>query len=165
MKSLSAAKTLQKGSRKHWKRKLSTFLQVLDSIFKYYVFYITIWKQFHTLCNVFSKYKYVGCASGNDLADCECSLTAEFHADNYVDPLTVVDIVNPTAYLKVINNGTEPAYDARLVIDSDVLLEHDDVTGCKSLSIEVKILYLCHCIKYRNAIKLYIIISQPFCVE
>jgi hypothetical protein len=83
-------------------------------------------------------------------------LTAEFHEDNYVDPLTVGDIVNPTAYIKVTNNGDEPAYDARLLIDSEVLLEYNDVSGCKSLSLvkkEVNISYLCLYRKYRNGVK------------
>ena len=74
-------------------------------------------------------------------------MTAEIHKDNYDDPLTVGDIDQPKAHIKIINNGDEPAYDARLIIESDVLLDNNDVEGCQSLAVssnEVKILSFSH---------------------
>ena len=64
---------------------------------------------------------------------CKCRLAAKFEKDNFKDPLIIGTIATPKAHLRVQNNGDEPAYNARVIIDSEVLLKKSDIKGCTSL--------------------------------
>ena len=69
-----------------------------------------------------------------DVNKCNCKLKSEFKRDNFEDPLIVGATETPKAHIRVQNNGDEPAYNAKLNIYSEVLLEKSDVKGCKSLT-------------------------------
>ena len=70
---------------------------------------------------------FSGCTDCNN---CKCKLEHELKKD-FAEPLTVGNTATPRAQIKINNGGSEPSYNARLMIKSEIpLKEHPSF--CKS---------------------------------
>ena len=63
-----------------------------------------------------------------------CNLNMKDHLILFETPLVVDDIGRPEGKIEVTNEGTEPSFDAKLIIKSEALTKEESIKGCKSLS-------------------------------